>query len=221
MGQLLIKISPELPSQPCHRAVDFKKNPPLAGASIAAWLRGSSSFSALMIWKLLASPNIATASAAPPRQALSVSMASLRCTRSVALSLPPHGLSLARNGDFPPNHASGCSQPGWDRSQLRMCRGLEPPSPLAVVGHGSCGGRQEGAADLREVMRCGVGCPTVADLPWLSGQHCYISHSTSLQHSPLSLGPADCCSVDTLLNTTGPAPLPQWLRLPSGRLLGG
>lgn len=61
----------------------------------------------------------------------------------------------------------------------------------------------------------------VADLPWLCGQHCYIILSTGLQHSPLSLGPADCCSVDTLHNTTGPAPLPQRLGLPGGQLRGG
>lgn len=55
-----------------------------------------------------------------------------------------------------------------------------------------------------------MGCPMVAALAQVPGQRCYISHSTSLQYSPLSLGPAACCCVDTLHNTPGPTPLPCW-----------
>lgn len=53
-----------------------------------------------------------------------------------------------------------------------------------------------------------MGCPMAAAPAWIPGQHSYISHSSGLQHSPLSLGPAACCGVDTLHNTPGPAPLP-------------
>lgn len=82
------------------------------------------------------------------------------------------------------------------------------------------GGSRRGAADLGEGTRCGMGCPTVAAPARLPGQRCYISRSSGLQHSPLSLGPAACCGVDTLHNTPRPRS-PSSPGLPGSRLLGG
>lgn len=81
---------------------------------------------------------------------------------------------------------------------------------------------------MGEIMRCGMGCPTAAALAQLPGQRCYISRSASLHHSPLSLGPTACCSVDTLHNTPGPTLLPHrgcpaadcWEAEPSQQLAG-
>lgn len=61
---------------------------------------------------------------------------------------------------------------------------------------------------MGEDTRCGMGCRTAAAPARLPGQHCYISCSASLQHLPLSLGPAACRGVDMLHNTPGPAPFP-------------
>jgi len=123
----------------------------------------------------------------------------------MAPSPPPQGLPEARDGDVPRAVPPGApSRAGAAVS----CGDVGAGAPVPISSNegwqpGWWGehGNRRGAADSGEGMRCGLGWPMAAAPARLPGPRCYISCPTSLQHSPLSLGPAVCRGVDTLHNT--------------------
>jgi len=122
--------------------VDLNENPPLLGASIAAWLKGSSSsFSVPPIWKFLASASIDCNSITRTTTAGTLRLCGLLRRAQGAWHLPRRPKDFQKPGmETSPEPCRRVLPAGLGLQSVVGMWGLEPLCPSAAMRDGSQGG---------------------------------------------------------------------------------